>query len=293
MVDIAPEEMEPGDLAQVRFRKLRELGLTEYQAKAYMALVRLGKGTAAQLAKVTDVPRNKLYPVMQQLNQLGIVETLLGEAQVFRPLPIDRFLAERLQAMRTRVEDLDRSRADLAAMFLPASEPLEPAAAGYRLYHGRANTVDQLREALRAARSDVLLAGGQGSAARMLASGEAELLRERLDDGVRALVVLPSQQDPGAAQELAAMLAGGVRVAPDFPGGVLLATVDDHRSLQVQLQPDDGNPHRGNDVCLVSQSPLLARLVAHVARAAWDGAVAPGEQVERATPSEAPYREAA
>jgi sugar-specific transcriptional regulator TrmB len=276
--DMPADELDPADLGQVRFRKLRELGLTEYQAKAYLALVRLGKGTAAQVAKVTDVPRNKLYPVMQQLNQLGVVETLLGEAQVFRPLPIDRFVAERIGHMRSRVEELDASRGALAAMFRVSDEPSEASAAGYRLYHGRANTVDQVRSLLRGARAVVAIAGGAGTAARMLASGEADLLRQRLDEGVRVQVALPSQgTDAAAARDLDALLEGAVRLVPSLPQGFLLVQADEDAALQAQLQPDDASPQRGNDITLVSQSPILARMVAHVAGEAWRSGQPPAE----------------
>lgn len=297
--DVAPDELDASDLTQIRFRKLRELGLTEYQAKAYLALVRLGRGTAAQVAKVTDVPRNKLYPVMQQLNQLGIVETQLGEAQVFRPLPVDRFLEDRIAAMRARVDELDRSRADLAAMFRPGEPSGEPPAAGYRLYHGRANAVDQLRQAYRQARAEVDVAGGAGTAARMLASGEAELLRQRLDEGLKARVALPRGTDAAAAAELDALLQGVVRVVPEMPPGFLLLAADDGLAVQVQLHPDDADPARGNDVTLVSASPLLARMAAHVAREAWArgepaGARAKPAAAARAAPkagaAETPYR---
>lgn len=260
------DELDPTDLQQVRFRRLRELGLTEYQARAYAALTRLGHGTATELARAAGVPRNKLYPVMQQLNRLGLAETRLGEAQVFRPLPLDRFVEERVGAMRARAEALERERGGLAALFRPAAAAAEAGAGAVRLYHGRANTVEQVRLALRNARERLDLAPGFGGAARMLASGEAALLQERLEEGLAARVALP----PGAPQatELAEVLPGAVR-ATGLPGGALVLVGDGRDLVLAQLQPDDGAATAGEDVCLVAVAPALARTWTHAVDLAW------------------------
>lgn len=263
-----PDPLRGQELRLLRFQKLRELGLTEYQAKAYLALLRLGRGTAAELARVTDVPRNKLYPVMQQLNQLGIVETAVGEAQVFRPLPLDRFVEDRLEAMRTQVRELDESRGALEALFRPPAEAAEATPGGYRVYHGRANTVEQLRQALKAARAEVVLVASPGAPRRMLASGEAEQLRARLEAGVRGLVVVPLLDDNHAdAEQLGDLLDGAVVFTEEPTAPCTLLAVDGARACQAQTQPDDASATRGSDVCLVSASPILARVIEGYARA--------------------------
>ncbi|MCA1814507.1 MAG: hypothetical protein LC624_11255, partial [Halobacteriales archaeon] len=255
-------QTEPGNGNEARFRTLRELGLTEYQAKAYAALLRLGKGTAAQVANVTDVPRNKLYPVMQQLNALGLVETSLGEAQVFRPLPLDRFLDERLRALRTTAEQLQEGRAALLQLFRAAPGEADVAPAGYRLFHGRANMLDQLRLALREARREVWLAGTADTPARLLTSGVAEVLRERTEEGVRIHALFPEGAEQAMLRELdEAWGHGAVRVHAQLVPGALLCAVDATLAVLVQSQPEDTSITRGNDITLVTPSPIIARVV--------------------------------
>jgi sugar-specific transcriptional regulator TrmB len=261
-----------GQGPELRFRVLRELGLTEYQAKAYLALVRLGRATAAQVANTTDVPRNKLYPVMQQLNALGLVETLLGESQVFRPLPLDRFLDECRAGLSARAQRLEEERAATLALFLPAAAEPEAAPAGYKVFHGRANLVEQVRGVLRDARQEAYVLGTASLATRLLASGDADLLRERVEEGLRVWAVLPTlpEEEP-ALRALDEALRGMVRTRPDLPAGTLIVAADEAVALQAQVQPDDASLSRGHDITLLTPSAIVARMAAHYVRSLWAG----------------------
>jgi hypothetical protein len=279
----------PGNGGEARFRTLRELGLTEYQAKAYLALLRLGKGTAAQVANVTDVPRNKLYPVMQQLNALGLVETSLGEAQVFRPLALDRFLDERLHALRRQAELLEQGRAGMQAMFQASAGEADLAPAGYRLFHGRANMLEQLHALAREARATLALQGTGAAPARILAAGVADVLRERAQAGVRVRAVFPASPEHAHALQRLDGMIGGVRVSGDLVPGALLAVADDSVALLVQVQPDDASVVRGTDITLVTPSAIIARVCADYLAGLWERGEDVREQASEA-PRQTPWR---
>jgi sugar-specific transcriptional regulator TrmB len=53
---------------------LKLLGLTDYEAKAYEALVKLGKATAAQISKESGVSYGKIYTVLDSLEAKGLVK---------------------------------------------------------------------------------------------------------------------------------------------------------------------------------------------------------------------------
>jgi len=48
-----------------------QLGLTSYEAKVFIALHRLGAGTARDVAEITDVPRSQVYSVAESLENRG------------------------------------------------------------------------------------------------------------------------------------------------------------------------------------------------------------------------------
>ena len=67
---------------------LLHLGLTASQAKVYLALLRLAtdnKGTT--IAKFADVPRQDVYRLLAELQQIGIVQKTLARPATFRCVP--------------------------------------------------------------------------------------------------------------------------------------------------------------------------------------------------------------
>ncbi len=58
--------------------KLVRLGLREYEAKVYAALVGLGEGTARQIHEASGVPRPRVYDVLEELSMKGFVEVRHG-----------------------------------------------------------------------------------------------------------------------------------------------------------------------------------------------------------------------
>ncbi len=53
---------------------LIRLGLSEYEARAYVAIVALGEGTIKEISKESGVPRSRAYDIMGRLAEKGFVE---------------------------------------------------------------------------------------------------------------------------------------------------------------------------------------------------------------------------
>ena len=78
-----------GDLTD----KLVELGFSEYEAKAYIALLRESPVTGYQLAKLSGVPRSMIYEVLGKLTARGAAMTLrTGGSTKYAPVPAAEFL---------------------------------------------------------------------------------------------------------------------------------------------------------------------------------------------------------
>ena len=50
---------------------LRDIGFTEYEAKAYIALVALGSATIREISELSKVPASKLYEILPRLEERG------------------------------------------------------------------------------------------------------------------------------------------------------------------------------------------------------------------------------
>lgn len=54
---------------------LRDLGLSEYEARAYRALLSTGPTTAKELSQVSDVPMGRIYDVLNSIEQYNLVRS--------------------------------------------------------------------------------------------------------------------------------------------------------------------------------------------------------------------------
>lgn len=76
-------------------KDLQTFGLSEYESKAYTALVSTGTtSTVTELSQLCDVPRSNLYSVLERLNKKGFVETQSGRPQLFKALEPGEVLEE-------------------------------------------------------------------------------------------------------------------------------------------------------------------------------------------------------
>ena len=70
-------------------RRLELIGLTTYEARAYIALIGLGMGTAEIVSNAAEIPRTSAYKVLQSLERKGFVTSTDGRPQTFRANPPD------------------------------------------------------------------------------------------------------------------------------------------------------------------------------------------------------------
>jgi len=80
-----------GNQTSEEFRKaadvLGKVGLTQYEARAYIALVARGLGDAATLATAAGIPRTSAYKVLESLAEKGYAKPTGGKPILFRPTP--------------------------------------------------------------------------------------------------------------------------------------------------------------------------------------------------------------
>lgn len=81
---------------------LTELGLSTYEARVFVALVRLGEGTARDVAAVTDVPRSQVYATADDLEARGFISTQQASPQVFHPVSLAEARAQLERQFETR-----------------------------------------------------------------------------------------------------------------------------------------------------------------------------------------------
>ncbi len=92
------------------------LGLTSYEARVFIALQRLGSGTARDVSRVTDVPRSQVYSAAESLADRGLASVQQSSPMRYRPVSVDAArstLRERFDRETDRAFDyVERVRGD-------------------------------------------------------------------------------------------------------------------------------------------------------------------------------------
>lgn len=209
---------------------LRALGLTEYGARAYRALVSLGPSEASVVASAAPVPRTKVYAVLADLAKRGWIEAEGGRPRRFRA--------------RRPTECFDRERARLDALLDGVLPGLEAQYADRStrfagplwILQGPETILERTLEMMASARKEVVLV------ASFPLPGEERTLpravREALRRGARVRVGVP---DPDAPFARALAQAGAEMRAVLVPPRILF--VDGRQALVVVRVPRPGGGH--------------------------------------------------
>ncbi len=100
--------------------QLTRLGLTSYEAKAYLALLRRESSTAAQAARLANVPRQRIYDVLASLVDKGLATTRPGQVVKYSAIAPELALERLVSDQRQQLAELERQTAALIEELKPA-----------------------------------------------------------------------------------------------------------------------------------------------------------------------------
>ncbi|WP_411680926.1 TrmB family transcriptional regulator [Clostridium thailandense] len=95
--------------------KLQNFGLNQYEAKAYIALLGIGKSNAYNISKQSRIPRARIYDILESLMIRGIVmfEETSDGTKNYNALPANVFLD---QARKTWIDNYNHVEKELKAI---------------------------------------------------------------------------------------------------------------------------------------------------------------------------------
>jgi sugar-specific transcriptional regulator TrmB len=108
---------------------LRDLGLSEYEARAYRALLNTGPTTAKELSRASDVPMGRIYDVLNSIEQYNLVRSQTASrpkkyVAVEPSTALDRLLEDKKRELDEKAEQYEAIVDDLSEE-LDAAEPVE------------------------------------------------------------------------------------------------------------------------------------------------------------------------
>ena len=84
-----------GDIFQATVEALNSMGLTIYEAKAYLALLQKHPSRGHGISRRSGVPGPKIYETLNRMMQKGLVAVLDTDPQMYSPLPYHEFLTRK------------------------------------------------------------------------------------------------------------------------------------------------------------------------------------------------------
>jgi len=88
-------------------RELRELGLSEYEIKAYIQLVKSKSTSGTELSRKSRVPQGKIYHTLQILKDKGLVTVIDSKPKIFRAINPKIGIKKLLRSRKERLSELD------------------------------------------------------------------------------------------------------------------------------------------------------------------------------------------
>jgi sugar-specific transcriptional regulator TrmB len=250
----------------VRLQKLQEHGLTEYEARAYLALLELGCAEASQVADLSRVPRTKIYQALDGLEAKRLLRVIPERPKRYAVESFSGYLDDLARSYNDRAAQVAESKTILALEFAPKGGLALESSGGFLTLKGRSTIASKVCELLTRAERSISIATSENGAHRI--AYHADLLANARERGVTVATYAPStESNREAVQSLAAV--GEMRAASVSLGAITLVFVDDREVLLVHHVPDDRHHFQGSDVALWSDDAGTVQALRGLLSLAW------------------------
>ncbi len=198
-------------------RALKDFGLTEYEVKAYVALVESGPIPASQLSTKAAIPYSKIYEILGNLERKGWVEIEQGRPSKYFPKPP----STALESSRVRTENtLKSSQIDALSELQPLYERKGvQERPDIWIVRGQDNILDRIKETLGRTRRELLVA--MPIVPESVISITAPLLSLMTSRGIKVSIMVPELTDKDAIRKLKGLAE--VRVREQMFGGGMIS----------------------------------------------------------------------
>jgi sugar-specific transcriptional regulator TrmB len=198
-------------------RALKDFGLTEYEVKAYIALVESGPMPASQLSTSAAIPYSKIYEILGNLERKGWVESEQGRPSKYFPKPP----STALESSRVRMENtLKSSQADAMSELQPLYEKKGvQERPDIWIVRGQNNILDKIRETLGRTKRELSVA--MPVVPDSVISVAAPLLSLMNSRGIKVSIMVPSLTRKDAIKRLKGLAE--VRVREQMFGGGMIS----------------------------------------------------------------------
>jgi sugar-specific transcriptional regulator TrmB/predicted hydrocarbon binding protein len=256
-----------------RLKRIMDLGLTEYQARVYLALLELGSSTASQIPAVSRVPRTRVYATMKQLHEKGLVEIIPETPLRYRPVPIKRFLEQRAKELRERAMRLEERVDSFSKEYAIRGELAMEERGRFEAIYGRRNVRERLMKMYQETQREIIGIGTSKSPSRIVKSA-IYTLAEKVKQGVTVRYAFPVTPQNKEHIDILSNYAKIKAINVHLP--IYFYVFDQREILFNHPIPDDDSFYRGDDIAIWTDDQGIARAMGTIAEKIWNSGTEPG-----------------
>lgn len=236
---------------------LTRLGLTTYEARVFVALQKLGTGTASEVAAIADVPRSQVYGAADGLEEQGLVDVQQSDPTRYRPVDVED--------ARERLYRQLRTESDAAFDYIESVEEeyggSEEESESIWTVRGGSNVASRAAELLRTAEASVTYGADD---VEYFEPPIRDALVDAADAGANVTVVSASDDVVAIADELDLRPMPVAENRPEIATGRVLDV--DGEAVLISVEGEQEAAFWSRDTTFASMlSTLLAEFAANVA----------------------------
>ena len=240
---------------------LKRLGLTEYESRIYLALIKMGPKKASEVSFFAQVPRTKAYGAIRELERKGLLRIIGGKPELYAPSSPNETLAPLVTQLSSELKDSEDMIQSLTVLFESSQYTKRYEAprevAEFWQIDGRKKVFDKIGEILPDAAKSVNYYTDVRGLIRAYKAHSDALEKARKRGVVVRVLALVSAENASVAQEFSEIV--DVRRL-DKPLGPSFISVDSHELLVIESRPSDLRTDRGFDVAMWTTNRLLVGL---------------------------------
>lgn len=247
---------------------LCRLGLTEYEARLYLSLVKRGSTKASQLSFFGQVPRTKAYGAIKELERKGLLQIIPGKPELYEACSPNEALFPMISKINNEMKACEDVVQSLAVTFEATKytkhDSPKQSDEFWRM-DGRQPIYNKLSQVMLEASKSINYSTSEAGLIRAYKAHAEAIERARKNGATIKLLAPVTTANGTVAKEIAEIVELKTTDKPIAH----FVSVDSKHLIVLESMPEDADTRAGHDVAIWTTNTLLIELFERLFGEVW------------------------